>query len=936
MTQLPPHLLLLWAKLPREPLTPRPYHPLICHMIDVAVVTRAMWRHVVYPATRHWIAESLGLTESEAERWIVFLAGSHDIGKASPAFALRDDPLGTRILDAGLPPPGIRLTKPPHGTVSAFALRELLPSAFSMRPPVAQRVAAAIGGHHGVIPRDFSYDSLPVDGIGRPPWQDARLALLRVLATLLEAPGDTAPRQLDNAPAMWLAGLISVADWIGSNTSYFNYAVLDDTAVAPFDLSDYMTQSDDKARTALTELGWSGWSAPRQVLPFDALFSINGHSMAPRLLQQAVIALAEHLTEPSIVIIEAPMGEGKTEAAMYLADHNGAVLGQHGYYFALPTQATSNQMFGRVKTFLEHRYPKEIVNLQLLHGHAALSEQFEELRRYGDRLFRLRNVYQDDSGDTRGAIVAAEWFTYRKHGLLAPFGVGTIDQVLLAALCTRHVFVRLFGLARKTIIIDEVHAYDTYMTTLLERLLEWLGALGSSVVLLSATLPRARRQRLLNAYLRGRGQQEDDLPDATYPRLTWAGVTTGAEHIATGPRPAEPVHLRWIDGTLSDTGSASFGLGQRLRETLTNGGCVAIICNTVGRAQQIYDALRRCFTDGLDANRPELYLLHARYLFAERDRREKEVLELFGKPGEHTRRPHRAVLVATQIIEQSLDLDFDLLVTDLAPADLILQRIGRLHRHDRPERPAALTLPTVWICAPERMEGNVPRFESGTEAVYDDHHVLLRSWLTLKDRSTLSIPADIEEVVEAVYDDRKCPDTLSAALRERWDETRQKQQLMVAHEEAEADHRYIREPGEMGPLHTLAPDPKEEESPQLHQAHQALTRLADQTVTVICLYGSREQPYFDAVLREKAPISGILTIDATKRLLRRSVVVSNRRVVWDLVKEQIPSGWQQSSLLRYCRLVILDEHDAARRSTYRFRVDTELGLVITNNDEEVQ
>ena len=179
--------------------------------------------------------------------------------------------------------------------------------------------------------------------------------------------------------------------------------------------------------------------------------------------------------QPGLVIIEAPMGEGKTEAAIYLADKWVTNRKQRGYYFALPTMATSDQMFGRVKAYLTKRYPSDSVNLMLLHGHASLSTEFEAIK---DK-FEIRNVASDDPNDktfdsVNAGVVASEWFTSRKRGLLSPFGVGTIDQSLLAVLQTRHVFVRLFGLAHKTIIIDEVHAYDAYMSTLLERLLEWL------------------------------------------------------------------------------------------------------------------------------------------------------------------------------------------------------------------------------------------------------------------------------------------------------------------------------------------------------------------------------------------------------------------------------------------------------------------------------
>ena len=215
------------------------------------------------------------------------------------------------------------------------------------------------------------------------------------------------------------------------------------------------------------------------------------------------------------------MGEGKTEAALCLADHWTEGAGLRGFYFALPTQATSNQMFTRIRDFLESSCREDPVQLQLLHGHASLSAEFEVLRQNGDRLFSPQYPGVEGGSDHLG-VTAAEWFTYRKRGLLAAFGVGTIDQALLAGLRTRHVFVRLFGLSGKTVIIDEVHAYDTYMTTLLERVLEWLAALGSPVVLLSATLPRDRKAELISAYRKGLGQEAPPEPDeAEYPRISW-------------------------------------------------------------------------------------------------------------------------------------------------------------------------------------------------------------------------------------------------------------------------------------------------------------------------------------------------------------------------------------------------------------------------------
>ena len=392
-------------------------------------------------------------------------------------------------------------------------------------------------------------------------------------------------------------------------------------------------------------------------------------------------------------------------------------------------------MFGRVRDFLQDRYKDGLVQLQLLHGHASLSSEFEVLRKNHNRIFapRYSGVEEDDHLE----VVASEWFTYRKRGLLSPFGVGTIDQALLAVLQTKHVFVRLFGLAHKTVIIDEVHAYDAYMTTLLERLLEWLAALGSPVVLLSATLPRSRRNGLLAAYLRGLGDQSEEIrSDASYPRISWVSGNSGpsARTVRVSPRGTKEVSMEWTGGSVPAHDGSSFPLGERLREALAQGGCAAVICNTVRRAQEIYRALKPYFPGTAEDGKPELDLLHAQYLFQDRDKREKRSLARFGSRVRTRSGPNKAVLVATQVIEQSLDLDFDLMVSDMAPVDLLLQRAGRLHRHER-RRPHGLGQPRLLVCQPE-MDGGVPRFEPGTAAVYDSH-ILLRTWLTLRDRATV-------------------------------------------------------------------------------------------------------------------------------------------------------------------------------------------------------
>jgi len=900
------------------------YHPLLCHMIDVAVVTQRLWDDVVSSTLRRQWAEELGLEQSAARQWIAFWAGLHDLGKASPAFQLKrtDDWFRKRLDELKLTPPAHYLadiTKTPHGMISDSLLRDLLPQ-YGITRKLANTVADAVGGHHGTFTKPSCLPDCDTHTVGRGRWPTHRRELADLLKAALDLPDAPLVTKISPSFALTFAGLVSVADWIGSNETYFKHQAQNAVVVPQIDLQAYVSHARRQADEALDRLGWRGWRAPSKVKDFQALFDKK-----PRPLQTAVEQALPMLTGPGLVVVEAPMGEGKTEAALLLQDHWATMLQQAGAYIALPTQATSNGMFNRIREFLMQRYAEDKVNLQLLHGHAALSELFQELQHHGNKVFEPDGI-QDESGHDNAPpnVIAAQWFTTGKRGLLAPFGVGTVDQALLAVLPTKHSFVRLYGLAAKTVIIDEVHAYDMYMNTLMERLLEWLGALRSSVVLLSATLPRARREALLQAYARGAGWIAE-LPQTfeSYPRLNWVtaqGITT--QSFETSDQIKRTIHLRWVDGALPANSEELFPLGEQLKAALSDGGCVAVICNTVGRAQKMYGALKRYFSGSAATGYGELDLFHARLLFADRDARERRVLDRFGKDGAH--RPHRMIVVATQVIEQSLDLDFDLLVTDHAPADLVLQRAGRLWRHKRDNRPAMFTRPEVWICAPTLDREGVPQFERGKIQVYDSH-VLLRSWLALQPLATIQIPGQIEDIVEKVYTEQPVPAQASDALRCAWDATALKQQEDIAAEQRQAQDVYIKLPTFPNSLATLIGTVREEDAPKLHPAHQARTRLIDHSVAVICLEGTEKQPLLNGELIKRSDKPAVAL---AKALLQRSVTITHRGVVATLLETQPPSGWVQTPLLRNYRLLVFNEQNIASVGAYTLHLDPELGLII--------
>jgi len=906
-------MLQVWGKTAKETGTKR---PLLFHLLDTANVARAMWETTLQRDGRAYFSDALGYVKdsSAAGNLIAYWAGLHDIGKAFPQF--QDQ---TRVPNSLM-----------HGQVTAAAVPGILQKEFGYPRELAHQLAAILGGHHGVFPRSADLQGVAQSTLGGSCWAAKRLVLAVRLHELLGKPPPPSIDCLAQPIAMALAGLVSVADWIASNEEFFPFG---DEGL---DTEEYAQRSQERAVKALDSLHWSGWMPPSTPQEMKALFDVV-LKYGANDLQRTVTELADKLQAYGLVIIEAPMGEGKTEAAMYLADTWAAKLGQRGCYFALPTQSTSNQMFGRVREFLQARYQKDMVSLMLLHGHAALSAEFQALKENASRYEGFSDIGSDegDSDDTgSNNVIATDWFTHRKRGLLAPFGVGTIDQILLAALQTRHVFVRLFGLANKTIIVDEVHAYDAYMVTLLERLLEWLASLHCSVVLLSATLPKERTAALMNAYAKGAGLGSADWTDLlekqVYPRVTWlCGGEQGAQTVQTSQRSTKDLRIKWVDGCLPELEGEPFALGKELRNALSEGGCAAVICSTVDRAQRVYQALKPLFpeTDAGDGY-PELDLFHARYLFKDREAREKRALLRFGKLGgtvdcgvegvKTVHRPRRAIIIATQVIEQSLDLDFDLMVTDMAPVDLILQRAGRLHRHSREDRLANLREPTLWICAPELEEYGVPEFDRGTNVVYD-RYVLLRSWLAIQTRGNVRIPGDVEELIESVYglefQSATVTDTMRCALGNAKDSLLKSKKLA----EDEGHQRLIKPTTYSGELWRHTQNCLEEDSPELHQAHQAMTRLSGSRVTLVCL----ERDEWNKMR------SGSSALDAAsvRVLLENAVPVGHAGIVWELLASQAPPIFKKNALLRHCRMLEF-ENGETEIGKYRLRLDPDVGLRI--------
>jgi CRISPR-associated endonuclease/helicase Cas3 len=311
--------------------------------------------------------------------------------------------------------------------------------------------------------------------------------------------------------------------------------------------------------------------------------------------------------------------------------------------------------------------------------------------------------------------------------------------------------LRHLALAGKVVVIDEVHAYDVYMNSYLLKVLTWLGAYRVPVVALSATLPAAQRRALVQAYRAGRWPDtQADLSgldgDIGYPVLTWAESQSVSTRVASPSGRSTLVRVNLFERGLDDAGE----LVALLQERLADGGTALVVRNTVRRVLDTADQLEAAFPG-------EVSVAHARFTAADRMRNDAALLESFGPLGA-AQRPFRRIVVASQVVEQSLDVDFDLLVTDLAPIDLVLQRIGRMHRHNRgageADRPAALRAAEVHITGADFTQGP-PALEPGAERYVYDAHTLLRAAALLQESAGrgIQLPDDIAPLVQRGYGD---------------------------------------------------------------------------------------------------------------------------------------------------------------------------------------
>jgi CRISPR-associated endonuclease/helicase Cas3 len=736
------------------------WHPIACHQLDVAAVAGAILDS--RPRVLARAARLLGLEEAPCRSLIVALTVLHDLGKFAPAFLGKVPELWPTYLLGPCDPVSAGRT---HHTDDGYQLWQMeLADVIGERLWVGgadalDMLAIAVFGHHG---RPIK----PNEVTRRPSaWGRARPLALHCAKDLIELvhPEPTsAPcpsREQTGIASWWFAGLLTLADWIGSRERWFKFVGGDPS----LDLNTYWQENQCRAAEAIRAEGLASPPLGGQ----QSFLGLTGKS-TPSPAQAWALSV-DLPPEPTLIIIEDVTGAGKTEAAQVLVHRLMMQGGSSGAYWAMPTQATANAMYERQANCLDKLFggfapDAARPSLVLSHGQSRLHERFRDtVISASDRDVASDRLRNDDV--TPSSVLCAEFFADdRRAALLADVGVGTIDQALLGVLPSKFNTMRLFGLADKVLVVDEAHAYDAYMSTELEELLVFHAALGGSAVVLTATLPLKKREDLVQAWVRGLAGGRRSIPrpgapartealtrHTNYPLATLVTRRALGAEVTEVPLAATKWSQRSVPVRFVHDCDSALAVVQAGRDA---GGAVLWIRNTV---KDCLEATAQLRARGVD-----VLVFHARFAQVDRQRREAEVLAIFGKASTPDVRRGR-VLVSTQVVEQSLDLDFDVMVSDIAPIDLLVQRAGRLWRHDR-ERPPGIVREMVVLSPPfeenptkDWMRGQF----AGTNAVYGNVGVLWRTARTLTGSSPeIVTPEGLREVIESVYGSEDVPEGL--------------------------------------------------------------------------------------------------------------------------------------------------------------------------------
>ncbi|RJF55393.1 CRISPR-associated helicase Cas3' [Serratia inhibens] len=758
-SDIPVNYMRYWGKAKKTDLSEGDdYHLLAYHCLDVAACGYQLVIDNRFHASD--ILAKLGFSRAEGAYWFAFFLVMHDIGKFARGFQrLYPHNNPALVPDAGRIYP-LRHDSLGYWLLNNYILPRWLEEDISLLPGNENKRQwtksvdiwlQVVTGHHGEPP-DTASGALAFTREDMLAAEAYLLAIQKIFPETCFPPqfADKAWRHNLKKQSWLLAGLAVLADWLGSNQQYFPFVA------SPIPLATYWEQAQRQAQGAIASL--PPISAVNTRHEYQSIFPFI-KTLTP--LQRYADDVDIGADGGQLFILEDVTGAGKTEAALILVNRLMAQGKADGLYVGLPTMATANAMYQRLADAYHALFqPSSRPSLVLAHGASKMSKAFSQSVWQGDNAGQPRY----DMSESSASSECNSWFAdSRKKALLAEVGVGTLDQLLMAAMPYRHQSLRLLGINHKVLILDEVHAYDSYMVRLLEGLLYFHAAQGGSAIILSATLPYSLRCKLLTAFARG-AEWPVPMPvqDAGYPWVSHLhGQSLIEKQLATRAEVQRSVSVGWLTH-LEDALTM-------IEQAVAEQRCICWIRNSVDDAMLVYRQLQQRGK----VSSEDLLLFHSRFAFVDRLRVEQKTLDWFGKHADPQARRGK-VLIATQVIEQSLDIDLDMMISDLAPIDLLIQRAGRLQRHIRDENgntgdmaQDARSSPVLSIFAPEWQPNAQPDWLGealrNTGYVYPDHACLWRTQAILRELKGITMPEQARTLVESVYEGRiEAPPALSA------------------------------------------------------------------------------------------------------------------------------------------------------------------------------
>lgn len=805
-------------------------------------------------------AVATGLEPAVLKKTCIFVAAAHDIAKITPEFQWKIQRtlhgLGDRLASYGF---SIRAGAHWDGFEHAFISGAILHEVYGVNSSVCDVVAA----HHG-IPRGrgreytwkhpFKHHKESIsgdDGEFRRVWDE--------LVMFAEKKAGIKCGELPELPLkaqILLSGLLMTADWIASNECFFPLYDVWET---------YRCGDENRAAKGYgackVKRGWYP-----QTFAYDTDLFKERFGFLPNETQMAAGRAVNGGAK--LVIIEALMGKGKTEAALMAAEVMAAVNGCGGMFIGLPTQATSNGMFGRLIPWAEKVSEGLEASINLAHGGASFNEDLKKLK---------ANV--DDSV----GLTVNGWMAGRHRALMSDFVDGTIDQAAAMALNRKFFMMLHMQAAGKVFIFDEIHSYDDYTNSYIGTMLSYLGLYGCPVILLSATLRNELREMFMQAYTGDRNLHivQKDL----YPCVTWwDGEVLHEDAVPVSESDRSRICVKKAqDAELADI----------IGELLSDGGCAGVIRNTVKEAVRTYEELREKLRDGY-----RIILVHSRFLMGDRAEKESEIIRLTGA-GSTDKDRDRLVIIGTQVLEESLDYDVDVLFTDPCPMDALFQRLGRLQRHMR-KRLSLLMKKTAFLI----MKGKAMVGSGGRP--YPEY-IMNRTLELIEDSGgEIMFPDAIKPLTEKTYDLSLTPES-----KEK-DEYRKK----VEDYRNISGYTRIREPEEDGTLRGYLDD--------AYTADEDGVRAGNDSFEVLML---KKKNGMIMDVRESAKCAAGCLPDAAAGdvFLRQVIRLPGHMIPWDdLEKMKAATRFGDESPWKYKAILLLDEEDSytvrgkGKDKTYRY------------------